>query len=85
MSFRETLLSTNVDLIGFKPYRDHYRYSPGDIRDIKKVAEKTGAEWIVTTEKDIMRLKGLELPENLVSLDIEFSVDERFYDEVFNR
>ena len=85
MSFRETLLSTNVDLIGFKPYRDHYRYSPGDIRDIKRVAEKTGAEWIVTTEKDIMRLKGLELPENLVSLDIEFSVDERFYDEVFYR
>jgi len=85
MSFRETLLSTKIDLTGFKPYRDHYRYSPGDIRDIKKVAEKTGAEWIVTTEKDIMRLKGLELPENLVSLDIEFSVDERFYDEVFNR
>ena len=85
MSFRETLLSTNIDLIGFKPYRDHYRYSPGDIRAIKGVAEKSGAEWIVTTEKDIMRLKGLELPENLVSLDIEFSVDERFYDEVFNR
>jgi tetraacyldisaccharide 4'-kinase len=84
MSFRETLLSTNIDLTGFKSYRDHYRYSPGDIRDIKKVTGKTGAEWIVTTEKDIMRLKGLELPENLVSLDIEFSVDEGFYDEVFN-
>lgn len=84
MSFRETLLSKNIDLIGFRPYRDHYRYSPGDIRAIKRAAEKSGVEWIVTTEKDIMRLKGLELPENLVSLEIEFSVDERFYDEVFN-
>jgi tetraacyldisaccharide 4'-kinase len=83
-SFTETLLSTNIDLIGFKPYRDHYRYGPGDIRAIKRAAEKSGAEWIVTTEKDIMRLRGLGLPENLVSLDIEFSVDERFYDEAFN-
>ena len=83
-SFRKTLLSTNIDLMGFKPYRDHYRYSPGDIRSIKRAAEKSGAEWIVTTEKDIMRLKGLGLPGNLVLLDIEFSVDERFYDEVFN-
>jgi tetraacyldisaccharide 4'-kinase len=84
MSFRKTLLSTNADLIGFKPYRDHYRYNSGDMRDIKKVAGKTGGEWIVTTEKDIMRLKGMELPENLVSLEIEFSVDKGFYDEVFN-
>lgn len=83
VSFRETLLSINIDLIGFKPYRDHYRYSPEDIRAIKRAAEKSATEWIVTTEKDIMRLKGLELPENLVSLEIEFSVDKGFYDEVF--
>ena len=39
-------------------------------------------DWIVTTEKDIMRLKGLEVPEDLISLGIEFNVDERFYEEV---
>jgi tetraacyldisaccharide 4'-kinase len=82
-SFRETLLSAGVKLIKFKIYRDHYRYSPSDIQAITEDAEQSSAEWIVTTEKDIMRLSGLKVPENLVSLRIGFSIDERFYEEVF--
>ncbi|MBI5187548.1 MAG: tetraacyldisaccharide 4'-kinase [Nitrospirae bacterium] len=83
-SFRETLLSADVELIGFKTYRDHYRYTLGDIQVITRDAEQSGAEWIVTTEKDIMRLRGLDVSENFVALSIEFAVDEGFYEEVFN-
>lgn len=83
ISFKETLLSVDIELKGFKTFRDHYRYNQDDIQLITKDAEKCGAEWIVTTEKDIMRLKGLSLPDNLVSLAIEFSVDDGFYEEVF--
>jgi len=83
ISFKETLLSVDIELTGFKPFRDHYRYNKDDIQLITRDAEKCGAEWIVTTEKDIMRLKGLSLPDNLVSLAIVFSVDDRFYEEVF--
>jgi tetraacyldisaccharide 4'-kinase len=81
-SFRETLLSANIRLTGLKTFRDHYRYNQGDIQLITRDAEKSGAGWIVTTEKDIMRLKGFNLPENMVSLGIEFSADEMFYDDV---
>jgi tetraacyldisaccharide 4'-kinase len=81
-SFRETLLSADIELTGFKPFRDHYRYSQGDIQEIIRNAKGYNSDWIVTTEKDIMRLKGFALPENVVSLGIEFSVDERFYEEV---
>jgi tetraacyldisaccharide-1-P 4'-kinase len=45
-------------------------------------AQKNGAAWIVTTEKDIMRLRGHDLPGNLVFLKIEFSVEKKFYDRV---
>ncbi len=82
-SFKRTLLSADVELIGFKTFRDHYRYSQGDIQAIIRGAERGDADWIVTAEKDIMRLKDFTLPENLVSLGIEFSVGERFYEEVF--
>jgi tetraacyldisaccharide 4'-kinase len=61
-SFRETLLSAGLQITGFLEFRDHYRYSAGDMQSIKDSAEKTGSEWIVTTEKDIMRLKDLDLP-----------------------
>jgi tetraacyldisaccharide 4'-kinase len=82
-SFRGTLLSADIESIGFKTFRDHYRYSQKDIQEIIRNAKGCNADWIVTTEKDIMRLKGFALPENMVSLGIEFSVDERFYEEVF--
>jgi tetraacyldisaccharide 4'-kinase len=82
-SFRETLLSVGVELTGFRTYRDHYRYTSSDMQTIIRDAERGSAEWIVTTEKDIMRLKGMELPENLIVLSIEFAVGEGFYEEVF--
>ena len=47
-------------------------------------AKGYNSDWIVTTEKDIMRLRSFSTPENLVSLAIEFTVDEKFYDEVFS-
>lgn len=82
-SFRETLISAGVELAGFKAFRDHHRYSSADVKSIIAETKKTSADWIVTTEKDIMRLKGLGLPENLVALAIEFDAGEGFYDEVF--
>lgn len=83
-SFRDTLSSTGARLMGFRAYRDHHRYSRWDMERIIKESQRSNAEWIATTEKDIMRLKGFDLPENLVSLGIEFSVDKRFYEEVFS-
>jgi tetraacyldisaccharide 4'-kinase len=83
-SFRETLLSAGLQIAGFLAFRDHHRYSAGDMQSIKDTAERTESEWIVTTEKDIMRLRSFSMPENLVSLAIEFTVDGKFYDEVFS-
>jgi tetraacyldisaccharide 4'-kinase len=83
-SFRETLLSAGANLKGFKGFRDHHRYTGSDIGAIIKNATRCGAGWIVTTEKDIMRLKGMDLPENLVALGIDFVTDREFYDKVLN-
>ncbi|MFH1703133.1 MAG: tetraacyldisaccharide 4'-kinase [Nitrospirota bacterium] len=82
-SFKETLLLAGINLKGFKSYRDHYRYAPKDIEKIVEHSKRSGADWIVTTEKDIMRLKELSVPANLIALVIEFSVGKEFYDEVF--
>jgi tetraacyldisaccharide 4'-kinase len=82
-SFRKTLLSLDIDLKGFKIFKDHHRYSPDDIKKFINQAKISNAQWIVTTEKDIIRLKGFDVVENLVSLAIEFTIDEGFYDAVF--
>jgi tetraacyldisaccharide 4'-kinase len=82
-SFKKTLLSLNAELKGRMIFRDHYQYRMSDFLRITDNANKCGADWIVTTEKDIMRLKGFILPDNLLALRIEFHVDEKFYEEVF--
>lgn len=80
-SFKKTLVSTGCDLKGFRAYKDHYRYKQQDIENIVKKARKNNSEWIVTTEKDLTRLRGLDVPDNFVAVSIEFSIEKGFYDE----
>ena len=82
-SFRKTVLSAGCNLKGLKKYSDHYSYKEDDIEDIIKGAKEGNADWIVTTEKDMVRLRGMRLPENLVALTIRLAIDEKFYAEVF--
>jgi tetraacyldisaccharide 4'-kinase len=85
LSFQKSLLQLGADLSGFLAFRDHHRYRTHDLKKIAREARDTGAEWIVTTEKDIMRLSRLRMPENLVFLAIEFSTDPAFYNDVFTK
>lgn len=82
-SFKNTLTTADVQLRDFITFRDHFKYTHKDISRIKAAAMKCGADWIVTTEKDIIRLRGIELPENLLSLGIKFGINEKFYDKIF--
>jgi tetraacyldisaccharide 4'-kinase len=83
-SFQRTLKSIGVEIVGFKTFRDHYRYRQTDMQRIQDEAERCGAEWIVTTEKDIIKTRNLNMPGNILIIEIEFSVGVDFYNEVFN-
>lgn len=81
-SFKRTLAAIRAQVRGFIAFRDHYPYGERDIRRIFETARECAADWIVTTEKDIMRLKDLPRRDDLVSLRIEFKIEEGFYDMV---
>lgn len=83
-SFRRTVISTRADLVGFRAYRDHYKYSASDIFDIKSEAGRSGAGWIVTTEKDIIKIRKFGLPENLLVMEIDFTAEEGLYAAIFS-
>ncbi len=80
MHFRSMLASNGANIEQFKAFKDHHIYKQEDIDSIMK--EASGLD-IITTEKDLMKLKDLELPENLYTLRIEFSVEKEFYDIIF--
>lgn len=61
-------------------FRDHHRYSK---RDIERIVKRSGGGKIVTTEKDLIKLKDLGIPDNVFALRIAFTVEPAFYDRVF--
>lgn len=83
-SFRKTILSLGGELAGFRSFRDHYTYTSEDMKRIKAEADASGADWIATTEKDIIKLRHFNLPDNILIIEVEFSVSNGFHEEVFS-
>ena len=58
------------------PYFDHYEFKQSDIEKLKEALIDNDAEIIVTTEKDMIRLKNLDLSGiDIYSLGIDFQLD----------
>ena len=83
-SFRKTLQNAGGVVVGLRHFADHHRYTKPNVVAIRNEAIRLGSEWIVTTEKDIIKLRDIDLPENILIIRIKFSVDAAFYDSVFN-
>ena len=82
-SFRQTVLSLGCDICGFKSYRDHYKYSNDDMSYLEAQARELTCDFLVTTEKDMVKLREMRLPENLLCAEISFYVDRAFFDQIF--
>jgi tetraacyldisaccharide-1-P 4'-kinase len=54
--FFASLRANGLNVVGTKGFRDHHRYTARDIAAIKAAAKAAGAEAIVTTEKDLVKI-----------------------------
>ena len=61
-SFMETAKGLGIPLAGFIEFGDHHWYTDGDLAEVARRAALAGAEGLITTEKDAMRLRDLALP-----------------------
>ncbi len=55
-SFERFLREGGAHLVYARRFLDHYRFTSDDLREVYAEAEKAGAEFIVTTEKDAVRI-----------------------------
>ncbi|RMG74531.1 MAG: tetraacyldisaccharide 4'-kinase [Nitrospirae bacterium] len=82
----EALVSNyGINVKGALRYRDHYDYTKRDIERMVKNAKKAGAEILLTTEKDLVRLSGMgefDIPLYAVSVRLELK-DRSFFDILF--
>jgi len=56
--FYEDLEHAGWRLTGHRSFRDHHQFSQGEIEEVVRAATASGAQVILTTEKDFVRLEG---------------------------
>jgi tetraacyldisaccharide 4'-kinase len=61
-SFRATLSGHGLEPAAFLAFPDHRRYGAGDLDRIESARLRSGAQYVVTTEKDATRLAGRSMP-----------------------
>jgi tetraacyldisaccharide 4'-kinase len=57
--FKKTLGQLGADVVEFTPFKDHYPFTPGDVERLIRLKNAVQAHYLVTTEKDWMRIASL--------------------------
>lgn len=74
-AFRETLIRVGADLVYFRGFKDHYKFKRDEIQALIQIKEKRGADYLVTTEKDWMRIASFaSIYPDIAYLCIQFTL-----------
>lgn len=84
-SFRQTLRQEDFSLSGFKEFRDHHAYTAQDVADLLAAARISGAQALITTEKDFVKLRPYFADFPFLALTIELRMDQDFDRFMANR
>jgi len=55
-SVRRTVEGLGATVVAAAAFPDHHRFTPAEVEDVLGAAGRAGAGWVVTTEKDAVRL-----------------------------
>lgn len=69
--FFTSLRNEGLELVGTRGFRDHHRYSSADLAAIDADAGKAGADVIVTTGKDAVKIAR----RDIIAISAEFVID----------
>lgn len=79
-NFFEQLRRENFELVSTQTFPDHHFYTPEDVARIEKKAKESGAEVLLTTAKDAVKLKDMNfgLPCFVVENRLVFDDEDGF-------
>jgi len=80
--FQRTIGQTGVHVCGTSFFEDHHWYSHGELEEIAQSAQKSHAELIITTQKDVVRIPhGVSWPFDLVVVGVEIQFPDDGFDQ----
>lgn len=86
-SFEQTLQEAGAEIVGTARFPDHHEYSEDDVVEVSANASEHRADWIVTTEKDAVKLSRFRfrLPIYTLHIEIILEGDKGFQEFVASR
>ena len=72
----ESLAACGASVVAFRAFPDHHPFTAADLERIRTEAHASGAQFIVTTRKDAVRLDPGAAPPDLVVLDIDVDIED---------
>jgi tetraacyldisaccharide 4'-kinase len=87
-AFFANLEQWGIQLAGRRVFRDHHRYSSGEIAELERAAESAGASSMVTTEKDahnIGRSQSSRLAIEIAVVALEIRDEREFLRDLHQR
>lgn len=84
-AFFDDLRRWGANVIGRRAFRDHHRYSAGDVDQLEREALAAGAEAMLCTEKDVFNLRDKmpsKLPVYACRIGLAISSQEGFWQAV---
>jgi tetraacyldisaccharide 4'-kinase len=84
-SFENSLKTLKVRLIKHRTFRDHHPYKSKEISDLGREAKELKADFLITTEKDSVRIpliKETEIPIYVLKIDLTVTQGEQI---LFNK
>ncbi len=82
-NFFEQLRRENFNLISTETFPDHHFYTQKDVEKLEKKSRENGAEMLLTTAKDGVKLKDLQFDMSCLVVETELSFnDEKSFREI---
>jgi tetraacyldisaccharide 4'-kinase len=79
-NFEQTLHGLGIKIVGFQAFPDHYPYKQADIHKLSTIADQAGAGALITTEKDMVKVRNLSTSIPVYAVRMEAGLDDTFHD-----
>tara|TARA_B110000495_G_scaffold203266_1_gene226248 strand:- start:3982 stop:5028 length:1047 start_codon:yes stop_codon:yes gene_type:complete len=77
--FRKSISKIGCNIVGHSEYPDHYKFKSSDLKKIQETANKYKSKFIITTEKDMVKIKdfGTKVDIYAVQMILKFDPEKK--------
>jgi tetraacyldisaccharide 4'-kinase len=80
--FHSLIQKTGATIAGSLIYQDHHTYTKNDWKTIKETKEEVGADLILTTEKDLLKLEAFSGDVPIHAIRISLNIEDQGFQTI---